>query len=79
MKKLTLELEALVVESFDTGEDDAGKRGTVQAHVHYTDVRFCDTRHECYTDNEVGCNTNWYGCNTDQCSRYDECVIVIEP
>jgi hypothetical protein len=56
MKKLMLELDALAVDSFDTG-GEAGSRGTVRGH---------DTR---YTE---FCNTRSCGVYTHCCLRADE-------
>lgn len=42
MNKMKLELEALVVESFDTGEAK-GARGTVHAHATLRCTNYCDT------------------------------------
>ncbi|HET7228822.1 MAG TPA: hypothetical protein VFJ16_02335 [Longimicrobium sp.] len=47
MKKLTLELDALAVDSFATG-DSADGRGTVRGHdTRYTE--FCNTKSCAYT------------------------------
>ena len=71
MKKVKLEMEELAVESFDTGAEGASGRGTVIGNVLYTDIRYCQSAQPCYTDNEPECATNWYGCNTNQCSRFN--------
>jgi hypothetical protein len=47
MKKLRLDLSALVVESFGIHEEP-GERGTVHGQAQYTDPRVCET-------NEMGC------------------------
>ena len=47
MKKLTLQLDALAVESFATREA-AADRGTVQGMV-WTDPFVCDTNRDCKT------------------------------
>jgi hypothetical protein len=69
MKKL--KLDELQVESFETVADGAAERGTVHAHVKYTDIRYCGSGQGCYTDDEPECRTQWYGCNTNQCSQYN--------
>lgn len=58
MKKLMLDLDALAVDSFDAGGDEAG-RGTVRGH---------DTR---YTE---FCNTRSCGAYTHCCLAADEAV-----
>ena len=68
MKKL--KLDELEIESFETGAEDADGPGTVFANVKVTDIRYCGSGQGCYTDNEPECQTNWYGCNTNQCSQY---------
>ncbi len=69
MRKIRLELEKLSIDSFDTGAEGAKGRGTVIGNVKVTDIRYCGSGYTCYTDNEPECGTNWYGCNTQQCSR----------
>jgi hypothetical protein len=69
MRKVKLEMDALAVESFETGADDGKDRGTIFANVKYTDIRYCGSGAGCYTDNEPECATQWYGCNTNQCSQ----------
>ena len=71
MKKVKLEVEELAVESFETGPEGAEGRGTVFGNVRYTDIRYCASNSGCYTDNEPECRTNWYGCNSQQCSQYN--------
>lgn len=51
MKKLMLDLEKLHVESFATDEAVEPERGTVHAQLKDTDVRYCGTGSNCYTDN----------------------------
>lgn len=71
MKKIKLDVEKLAVESFEAGNDETSPRGTIHAHVKYTDIRYCGSGFGCYTDNEPECATRWYGCNTMQCSQYN--------
>jgi len=47
MRKLTLELDALAVESFAT-DAERGDAGTVHAHA-WTDPLVCDTARQCKT------------------------------
>ncbi|HEU4557221.1 MAG TPA: hypothetical protein VFS20_05205 [Longimicrobium sp.] len=70
MKKVKLEVLDLAVESFETGAEEAEERGTVFGNVKKTDIRYCGSGFNCYTDNERECATAWYGCNTQQCSQY---------
>ena len=70
MRKVKLQLEELAIESFETSGEDAVDRGTVFANVKYTDIRYCGSGQGCYTDNEPECATQWYGCNTNQCSQH---------
>ena len=70
MKKVKLHVDALEIDSFETGREEGGTRGTVHANVKYTDIRYCGSGYTCYTDNEPECATAWYGCNTNQCSVY---------
>jgi hypothetical protein len=46
MKKLTLDLDALRVESYATG-DTAERRGTVRAHDDTLETEFCTQEHAC--------------------------------
>jgi hypothetical protein len=69
MKKVKLEVEKLVIESFETGRDADG-RGTVFGNVKVTDIRYCGSGQGCYTDNEPECQTQWSGCpGTPHCSN----------
>ena len=61
MKKVRLNPQDLSIDSFETGEESAG-RGTVHGNVKYTDIRYCHSREGCYTDDEPECGTAWYGC-----------------
>lgn len=70
MKKVKLEVDELAVESFETSAGEEEGRGTVFGNVKETDIRYCGSGYRCYTDNEPECATQWYGCNTNQCSIY---------
>ena len=58
MKKISLQLDSLLVESFETTSGLAGSRGTVRGHVSETTChqRLCD------------CETNGMECETDGCN-----------
>lgn len=57
MKKLTLELDALQVESFDVSPDQDQERGTVRAHDYTNDL-------DCWGDNDDKLATCDYSCDT---------------
>ena len=56
MRKLKLSLESLDVESFQVA-DEAHGRGTVEAHLQYTDPRVCSTDVDCQSLNYSNCAT----------------------
>ena len=58
MKKLKMALDRLQVETFDTGACETA-RGTVRAHLTWTDPRVCPA------------TANWY-CTAGDCSKYPE-------
>jgi hypothetical protein len=66
MKKLTLELDLLVVESFDTG--DAARGGTVRGH----DTQFTEWCNSTY----LGCT--YKGCDSQagSCDSCDPCQVT---
>jgi hypothetical protein len=78
MRKVKLEIDALAVESFDTGRDAAKREGTVHAHV-ATDptcqnqtCRFAET---CYDSCDGVCGT-YYCAPTDGTScQQVSCII----
>lgn len=62
MKKLSLELETLQVETFDTDAAISGDRGTV--HGHYSRIGTCDARvGTCFYGGSCG-----PGCGTGTCT-----------
>ncbi|HSU16408.1 hypothetical protein [Longimicrobium sp.] len=74
MKKLTLGLDALQVESFDTG--DAGRGGTVRGHdTQYTEwcnstYAGCSVKHcESQIDSCDPCNLTPFCAETDLCAE----------
>jgi hypothetical protein len=69
MRKVKLQMEELAIESFETSAGETERGGTVFGNVKKTDIRYCGSGFNCYTDNEVECATQWYGCNTNQCSQ----------
>lgn len=75
MKKMKLEVESLVVESFDTGPDAAGERGTVRGHGGNTvqpaqsdrGTCFCQPTGFCIqTDDDFSCAVTL--CNDPSCT-----------
>ncbi|HEX8906488.1 MAG TPA: hypothetical protein VF771_16680 [Longimicrobiaceae bacterium] len=74
MRKMKLQLESLLVESFEAGAGNAAQRGTVRAHLKEaiapdTDYRYCPSDSYCYTDDEAACyNTNWEACTNYGCA-----------
>ncbi len=61
MKKLSMKLEELHVESFGTCET-AGERGTVEAHGPHTDPRYCAPSDNWYCSVGDGCTRAEYTC-----------------
>ncbi len=69
MKKLKLTVDDLHVESFQTGDDDALRRGTVRGHASDSTCyeRVCGCAPE--TDWDVSCGT----CNVVEDTCYNTC------
>ena len=69
MEKLKLDLNALVVESFDI-HDEHGERGTIHGQAQQTDPRICET-------NEMGCYAQTLGvtnCGTCEQTCVQTCL-----
>ena len=47
MRKLTLDLDALQIDSFEITDDAKARRGTVHGHVDYTNPVVCNTAVDC--------------------------------
>jgi hypothetical protein len=74
MKKMTLDLDALVVETFDV-EKDGGRLGTVVAHQPTYDADCtnadCGDSGYYYSCNGTACPS---GCGVIYCNTYELCV-----
>ena len=63
MKKLSLDLDTLAVDSFDTGES-ISLNGTVQANESGDQPTPTPPEHPCTCFNTCLCRTNYYYCGT---------------
>ena len=77
MRKLRLDLDRLLVESFEPRSEEQ-KKGTVLGHITHTDPAYCpfSENWECSFGDACGTNTNCEGTYIETCDEFESCRMT---